>query len=271
VIVSLLVLVGLSVAVLLFIWLGSKLSAHTRTVPVALQTEPTGGSPSGASSDGVTLDAPTVQEIQRETQIALPEFRRTLDAVDALLAKDRGELDVTLDRLEQFSSGGGKSVGTGNAPAFGSGDGTGGIPRSQRWEISFASGETLDDYRRELDYFGIELGAVSSAGAVEYVRGLSRNSPLVDRDRKSNETRLYMQWRRGSPRLDADRRLLEGAGVSTAGKTLVQFIPPELEERLGRLEFDFAQRDAGKIRKTRFATRSDGDGFAIYVEDQTPL
>ena len=54
VIVSLLVLVGLSVAVLLFIWLGSKLSAHTRTVPVALQKEPTGGSPSGASSDAGT-------------------------------------------------------------------------------------------------------------------------------------------------------------------------------------------------------------------------
>jgi hypothetical protein len=80
-----------------------------------------------------------------------------------------------------------------------------------------------------------------------------------------------MQWRRGSARLEADRKLLESAGVSTADKTLVQFIPTDLEDRLARLEFDFAKRAAGKIRKTRFATRAIGTGFEFFVEDQTPL
>lgn len=270
-IVSLLILVGISVGVLLFIWLGSKLSARTRTVPVVLQTEPTGGNLSGTSTDGMTLDAPTVQEIQRETQIALPEFRRTLDAVDALLATDRAELETTLDRLEQISSGGGKSTGTGNAPAFGDGQGTGGFPRGVRWEIRFASDDTLDEYRRELDYFNIELGAVSRDGAVEYVRLFTQEPPTVDRNRISPEARLYMQWRRGSARLEADRRLLEAAGVSTAGKTLVQFIPTDLEARLAQLEYDYAKREPTKIRKTRFAARASGDKFEMFVESQTPI
>lgn len=270
-IVSLLILLGVAVGVMFFIWLGSKLSVHTRTVPVTLQAEPTGGVASGTSAEGMMLDAPTVQEIQRETQIALPEFRRTLSAVDDLLATNRAELETTLDRLEQESAGGGKSVGTGNAPAFGEGAGTGGFPRSVRWEIRFASGETLEEYRRELDHFGIELGAVSRDGGVEYVRHFTRNPPMVERNRSAPESRLYMQWRRGSARLEADRKLLESAGVSTSEKTLVQFIPTDLEDRLARLEFDFAKRAAGKIRKTRFATRPIGTGYEFFVEDQTPL
>lgn len=268
--ISLLVLLGLSVAVLLFVWLGSKFSSRTRTVPVVLEPEKSGGSPLGASPDGQTLEAPSVQEVQRQAQLALPEFRSTLAAVDDLLANRRAELETTLDRLENESVGGGRSTGTGNAPAFGDGAGTGGLSRSQRWELRFASDDTLDGYRRELDYFGIELAAVAADGRIEYVRGFSRSQPTVDRARAAPETRLYMQWRRGSPRLAADRKLLESAGVDVAGKTLVQFLPADLEERLARLEFDFAKREARKIRKTRFATRPAGDGFEPFVEEQIP-
>lgn len=269
--ISLLMLLGLSVAVLLFVWLGSKLTSHTRTVPVVLEPEKHGGDPLGVSAEGQLLEAPSVQEIKRETQLALPEFRSTLAAVDDLLADRRTELETTLDRLENESVGGGRSTGTGDAPAFGSGEGNGGLSRSQRWELRFASDDTLDGYRRELDYFGIELAAVSADGRIEYVRGFSRPQPTIDRERSEPETRMYMQWRRGSPRLAADRKLLESAGIDVAGKTLVQFLPAALEERLARLEFEYAKREARKIRKTRFATRPVGDGFEPYVEEQIPL
>jgi hypothetical protein len=269
--ISLLVLLGLSVAVLLFVWLGSKLSSRTRTVPVVLQPESAGGEPLGTSPDGQLLEAPSVQEVQRQAQVALPEFRRTLAAVDDLLANRSAELDTTLDRLERESVGGGRSDGTGNAASFGSGAGAGGLARGERWELKFASDDTLDGYRRELDYFHIELAAVDSDGRIEYARDFARAQPTVDRARTTPESRLYMQWRRGSPRAAADRKLLESAGVAVDGKTLVQFLPADLEERLARLEFDFAKREPRKIRKTRFAMRAVGNGFEPYVEEQIPL
>lgn len=269
--IALLVLLGLSVAVLLFVWLGSKLSSRTRTVPVVLEPERPGGDPFGISAEGQQLEAPTTQEVQRQAQLALPEFRSTLAAVDDLLAAHWAELETTLDRLEEESVGGGRSTGTGDAPAFGAGEGAGGIARAQRWELRFASDDTLDDYRRELDFFGIELAAMSADGRIEYVRNFTRPQPTVERERTTPETRMYMQWRRGSPRLEADRKLLSSAGVDVTGKTLVQFLPAALEERLARLEFDYAKREVRKIRKTRFATRAVAGGFEPYVEEQAPL
>jgi hypothetical protein len=257
--------------VLLFVWLGSKFTARTKTVPVVLQTESSGGSLAGTSAEGMTLDAPTVEEIQTTTQVELPNFRAFPAAVDRLLATRRAELDATLDLLEPETIRGGRSTGTGSAPAFGSGSDTGGLSRSQRWEIRFAAETVLDDYRRELDFFQIELAAATLDGRIEYVRGFTQSPPTVERDRTAAETRLYMQWRSGSARLAADRALLESAGVETAGKQLVQFIPPDVEERLARLEYDYAKREAAKIRKTRFAVRPVGGGFEFFVEEQIPL
>jgi hypothetical protein len=257
--------------VLLFVWLGSRFTARTKTVPVVMSPENPGGGPTPSAADGLTLEAPTVQELQQETQLALPDFRRTLAAVDDVLATRKAELAATLDAQETDDAGGGRATGSGGAAAFGAGAGTAGLPRSQRWEIHFAAGTVLDDYRRELDFFGIEIAAVSPDGRVEYVRRFTASPPTVERERTAPETRLYMQWRAGSARLASDRELLEAAGVRTAGKQLVQFIPPDLEERLARLEYDFAKREAAKIRRTRFATRPAGNGFEFYVAEQIPF
>jgi len=269
--VSLLLLLGATAGVLLFVWLGSKFVVRTKTVPVVVQPEKPGGSSDGVSSEGVTLDAPTVQELQQASQIALPEFRSTSAALDELLAERGTELAASLEGLDAPSAGGGRATGSGTDAAFGAGEGAGGLPRSQRWEIRFASGDTLAEYRRELDFFGIELAAVAADGRVEYVRRFAQKTPTVDRERSAAETRLYMQWRRGSSRLDADRKLLESAGVVTTEKTPVQFIPPELERRLAELEREFAGREAKNIRKTRFASRPADRGFEFFVEEQIPL
>jgi hypothetical protein len=270
-IISLLILLGLTVAVLLFVWVGSKFVVRTQTVPVVMLPEDAGGSPVGTSSEGMTLEAPTVAEIQRETNVTLPEFRQSLAAVEDLIANRKAELDTAFTKINADETGGGRSAGTGNAPQFGSGSGRGGLSRSQRWEIRYASGDTLDAYTKELDFFGIELAAVSGDGAVVYARDFGRPKPTLSRNRAEPETRLYMQWRDGSARRESDRRLLERVGIATAGQTLVQFIPPAVEERLAQLEFEFARREARQIRKTRFAVRNAGGGFEFYVEEQTPL
>lgn len=270
-IISLLLMLGLSVGVLLFMWIGSRLAVSIKTVPVTLQPESPGGSEAGTSSEGMTLEAPTAAEVMRETKVAIPDFKQSLEAVDDLIANKQAELDTALARLDSAESGGGRSTGTGTGLLFGSGAGTGGLSRSQRWEIRYSAGETLDAYAKELDFFGIELAVVSADGKVTYVRNFAQPKPTVDAARSQAESRLYMQWRPGSSRRETDRKLLAKAGVDARGKTLVQFIPPGVEEQLAQLEYAFAKVDAKKIRKTRFAVRQQGTSYEFFVEEQTPL
>jgi hypothetical protein len=267
--VTLLVLIGVSVGVLAFMWIGSRFVVESKAVPVTLVPDDPGGSLLGTSSDGVTLDAPTREEVARETGVALPDFRQTLAAVDDLIAARRAEVETVLGPLVE-NSGGGGSTGSGNAPAFGRGEGRGGLARSDRWEIRYASGETLADYCKELDFFGIELAAVERDGRAVYCRNFAQPKPLVDRNRTTLEQRLYMTWRLGSARRDTDRKLLERNGIATDGRTIVQFIPAAAEELLARLEYEFAKREPTAILRTRFAVRPHGAGFEFYVEDQTP-
>lgn len=267
--VTLLVLIGAGVGVLAFIWIGSKFVVETKTVPVTLVPDDPGGSLLGTSSDGVALDAPTREEVARETGVALPDFRQTLAAVDDLIATRRAEVETVLGPLVE-NSGGGGSMGTGNAPKFGRGEGSGGLARSDRWEIRYASGETLAAYCKELDFFGIELAAVDRDGRVAYCRNLAQPQPLIERERATPEQRLYMTWRLGSARRDTDRKLLERNGIATDDRTIVQFIPPAVEELLARLEYEFAKREPAAIRRTRFAVRPHGAAYEFYVEDQTP-
>lgn len=269
--ISLLLLLGLFVAVLGFIWIGSRfVRDKNRTVPVVWENETTGGVEYGVGSEGMTVDAPTLDEIRRDTNVVLPDFRQTLATVDDLVASRRTELENSLGLLEVAGGAAGKSSGTGNAPAFGSGEGTGGIARSDRWEIRFTSGETLEEYCRELDFFAIEPAAVDATGRLEYCRKLSQPNPEVVRNRTEPETRLFMSWRPGSARRETDRRLLERCGIDTAEKTIVQFIPAEVEQRLARLEREFNGREPAAIRKTVFAVRRANDGYEFFVESQIP-
>lgn len=264
-------LLGLSVGVLLFMWIGSRLTNYVKTVPVTLLPESPGGSEAGTSSEGMTLESPTAADVLRETKVVIPDFKQSLAAVDDLIANKQAELDAAFVRLDAGESGGGRSTGTGTGLLFGSGPGTGGLSRSQRWEIRYAAGETLDAYAKELDFFGIELAAVSADGKVVYARNFSQPKPTIYGNRAEPESRLYMQWRPGSARSETDRRLLAKSGVDVGGKTLVQFIPPAVEERLAQLEQAFAKLDAKKIRKTRFAVRKQGAVYEFFVEEQTPL
>ena len=79
-----------------------------------------------------------------------------------------------------------------------------------------------------------------------------------------------MSWRSGR-RQEADRSLLTRAGIAIGGRPVVQFYPREVENRLAQIEQEFAGRQAGEIRKTRFGVRSVDNGFEFYVLEQIPL
>ena len=267
---ALLILLG-TIAFCLFIaWLGMKVFfPPLKSVPVRLE-QVGGGMESGFVGESMQLDSPTPQDIAAESDLTEPELQETLKTVLDAVAMRQADLDdPTISEEETTNKGGGQQIGTGNRPGYGFGPGKPGIPPHIRWEISFGDGNTLDVYARQLDFFGIELGALG-IGRVTYAKNLSKPKPDVYTGPSGADKRLWMSWRVGRLK-EADRDLMTRAGVPAAGKLILQFYPDATEQILLHLEHDFKGRDASTIRKTRFGVRPAGRGYEFYVIDQTSL
>jgi hypothetical protein len=259
------VLLASCVVVLLFAFFaGQWAPRRERTVPVVVH-EGTGGDPTSVNPMGMLLDVPPTDAVSRDTKIPLESFQETIESVDRLVKTRQSDI---LELLAAEPSTPSRSTGSGDSPAAGTGDGTGGIARHRRWEIHYGAGGSLEEYARQLDFFGIELAAVAGDGTAIYARNLSRPAATIDRGRKGADHRLTMTWQAGSARREADRQLLEKVGVETLGKTLVQCLPAELESKLERLEYDFAKRTPERVEHTRFAIRPTNSGFEMYVAEQ---
>lgn len=170
-------------------------------------------------------------------------------------------------------TGGGSGTGTGGGkPPLGFGPGKGGgVPRELRWFVSFAGDSSIDEYAKQLDAFGIELGLRQPDGRLVYVSDLSKPSP-TKRSAASgkDEKRLFFTWQ-GGDRKSADVKLFEKAGVSVAGGTIYHFYPQQLEDILATVEFKFAERKAIEIRRTYFAVVKRGNAYGFEVTRQTYL
>ena len=85
----------------------------------------------------------------------------------------------------------GSKAGSGSRP-LGSGPGEGGIPRHQRWFIRFAQGSSLTEYAKQLDFFGIELGALFAAQKrLVYVKNFSSKPVRRNVMTGANDCLLY--------------------------------------------------------------------------------
>jgi hypothetical protein len=268
--IALLILIGIAAGLLLAIWLSNRIFVPQQSLPV-IQDVVGGGSEHGVAGESMEIESPDPEQIAQETDLQDPQLQETVATVlDAVAAIEADLSDPTL--TEDLESGArGSSKGTGNALGLGEGGGPGsGFPRAQRWIIQFQEGGSLETYARQLDFFKIELGAIGNTSQIQYAYNLAKAKPDKRTGRGDQEQRLYFSWQQGSLK-DADRRLLENAGISTAGKILVQFFDPVVENQMAHLEKNFANRDASEIRKTRFGVRSQGGGYAFYVIDQTYL
>ncbi|MBX9791813.1 MAG: hypothetical protein K2Y37_23060 [Pirellulales bacterium] len=266
---ALLILVAGGVVVLFALWLGNRMFTSVEAVPVVL-ADVGGGREDGVVGESMQLDAPDAEEIIRETDLAPPQAPTALALVTEALAAHEAELDdpQLADTLEGGAQG--KLTGDGRQVAYGHGPGEPGVPRWKRWEVYFADGSTLEEYARQLDYFKIELGVTAPGNQVEYAAGLSQPTPARRTGPRDAEKRLWMAWRQGSLKA-ADAELMRRAGIDVGGRVILQFYPPELENRLVQLEGAFAGRTQGQIRKTRFGIKSEGQTYTFYVIEQFPL
>jgi len=267
--VALLIMVGLSVAILFVIWLTNQIFARPLAVPVLLENIGTGGGQGSGLADSVAFDDAQPEELMQdlgEFPLAPP---MALALLDSTIAENQSTLSDLTSTSDEPSSGQG-GTGGGEGGAGGGSGGEPGIPRWQRWEVRFEPGLGLTEYAEQLDYFGVELGIVGNSNSVTYVTQLSSPSPKTRQGSGADEDRLYMAWRSGELEL-ADQQLLRRAGISTEGGKIVHFYSADLENQMAVLERDFAGRKATEIRRTRFGVREDGADYEMYVIDQTPL
>jgi len=269
------ILAGLVVTVglLSFAWYTTRAPKLREPVPVEL-IEVTGGSEEGAIGETLRVDSPLEANLDAgaaESASDDPEMRESLDKVleltDAAVTQTERQFDMGVRNPVGQP---GSAVGTGRRP-LGSGPGSGGgFPREQRWMIRFGDQTNLDEYARQLDYFGIEFGAVVE-GRMIYLSQLASPRPVTRTVASgANEKRLYMTWRGGS-RKQADLQLFRKAGIEVGNGVLFHFYPKETEDRLARLELAYRKRRANDIRRTFFAVNRVEGGYEFAVVHQTYL
>lgn len=217
-----------------------------------------------ATSDDVISDAPSVENT---VTAVLSAMGAAVEISDTLMVGT----DIGSSALPS-----GNTKGKGNRRNLGKGPGDGGgVKRQDRWEITFDQGQTEKEYARQLDFFGVELGAIVG-GKMYLVSNLSADKPIMrELTATGQEKRLYFSWRGGSRR-QVDVSLLGKAGVPVGGNIIVlQLYPDRTEQLLAHLERDEAQRSGkalkeGKlrmevVRKTKFAVEKQSTGYRFQI------
>lgn len=250
------------------VWITNRLPAPPKAVPVEIVEAP-GGFEDGSPDETLRVDSPEPEAHDASpSEIAADktEIAEALETVVELSDSATQQVQQQFDTGIQNTGKPGSAKGTGKK-GLGIGPGTGGMPREQRWFVRFSERAGLDEYARQLDFFGIELGALLSDGRLAYVSGLAQEKPLVKYAASgAGEQRLYMTWQ-GGDRRSLDVELFKRAGVAVNSDTVIfHFYPKATESILVRLEVDYRGRPVSQIRRTYFGVESTGgNGYQFTV------
>ena len=257
--VALLVIIGFTVAGLVIVYVARRMVPEVRAVP--FQPVSAAGRPADAAM-GLKrdLEPPGIEEIP---DLIEPQLQDTLSALSTAVAAKTAILsDEDIDSETDVGHG----SGLGDNRRAGTGEGSG--PEEPRREIRFEP-QSLQQYARWLDFFGIELGVLGHDNKVYYAYNLSREKPNVRVGDPAEDQRLYMNPV-DTQFAAMDRQLAEKAGVADKGEIILQFFPPETQAILFGLEQQRAgERKPEQIRRTVFRVTAVGDRFEFSVEEQS--
>jgi hypothetical protein len=262
----------LAVVLLACLWYSTRVSKPREPVAVEL-FEDSGGVEDGSPDETLRVDSPeppnpdaVVGDVASEER----EVSESLDQVVALADDAVVETQRPFDLGVRNAAKPGSAQGTGRR-ALGSGSGSGGgFSREQRWLVRFADQSNLDEYAKQLDFFGIEFGAIVD-GRLIYLSKLASPRPTMRTTAGgADEKRLYMTWQ-GGGRKQADLQIFRKAGIDVGSGLMFHFYPKETEDKLARLELAYRKRAAREIRRTYFAVNRVDNGYDFTVVHQTYL
>jgi len=159
-------------------------------------------------------------------------------------------------------------IGTGG-PGYGFGPGDGGVRREDRWSINYKTGQTAEEYARQLDAIGVEM-AVVSGNQLIYASHFSADRPTTRIGSGVDNKRLFFVWR-GQGRKASDLALLSKAGLDVGEGVIFQFYPAGAESRLEQLEVRYKGKQPAEIRSTRFGVTQVGNSYGFEVLSQETL
>lgn len=262
--ISLLFLIGASVAVLFVVWLTTVLVFAPAPVPVKL-VENVAGRGDHAAGFARDLEAPGEEEMP---ELQEPQVQTALEAVTDAVSIVAASMD-TFDTTSITTSKGKGGLGDSRPPGP-EGEGDNIIPRWERWEVRYIS-NSVNAYAQQLDFFKIELGAAGGKPNIDYAVNFTKGRPDTRQGSTKEEKRLYMTWKSGTLK-QFDEQLLGRAGISTAGRMVMQFYPEETEDRLAWIEMENAKKlghpNVKEFLRTIFGVRPAGRGYEFYVIEQ---
>jgi hypothetical protein len=263
-IVALLVILGFIVLIMFAIWLSSRISFNVPLKVTVVEGLGGGGSGNGAPASDQLLEEVSPEEV-KDLQEVTPE--QTLQAITDAVSTQV----VNLEAIE----GGGLGLGFGNGEGTGTGDGRGPGPggpgtatKLPDWEVRF-NATTIELYAAQLDFFGIELGAIGGGKkTVDYASKFAQPNPVTRSAPGDAEKRRYLVWRKGKL-ADADKSLLQKAKIDTNGRVILQFLPEQVELQMRALEAEHAKgKRLDEIRRTAFGVKPVGGGYEFFVAEQ---
>jgi hypothetical protein len=207
------------------------------------------------------FEEPSVQSTPGAMLDAVAEAGSGLAEVDLGPVMPSGGPIASGKRASKLGSGG---------PGLGFGPGDGGVAREQRWSIVYNTGQSPDEYARQLDALGVELAVVAGPDQLVYLSNLSSPQPTRRVGSGRSDGRLYFLWQ-GRGRKAEDLALLRKAGVEVGEGVVLQFYPKGVEDQLAQLEVKYRGRQPGEIRVTRFSVVPKGDGYGFQVIAQETL
>lgn len=256
-VVTLLILIGATVAILLGIWLTTAFFLPRAPEPVAVQLFDLGTGVRDDAEFDPDVDTPgaELETDELTLQDALQMVSDTISSNTSLFA-DNAQMDEDI-LLPGGTQGDGRTKGDG--------DGRG----RRHWEFLFPEGCTTTEYAKLLDFFDIELAVVQGGGRVAYVSQLSAPKPVVRYGVSELEKRYYLTWLKGDLQ-GAEQELLAKAGVEHNGRLILKFLSQELETYLATMEVRKGGEHKDRIRATYFGIKRGNapKDFEFYIANQ---
>lgn len=258
-VVALLVLIGTTVAVMVFIFLVRRFSPEIEQVTVIPRPLKRGDPPKGYADDIEPPGLETApQDLPPSLQDTLKELTNAISSKTAQLSTETFQGDPT--------TGHGSGQGNKNYDGDGTGEGGDDPPKELRYEALSDL-----DYAQMIDYLGGELAVLDPrSNKVYYAKNLAQAKPTV-REAPPGDKRFYFRAA-GPPLAPIELRLARKAGIMKPGGYIVVFYPDEVANEIYTKEQAMMQKNGYKeladIDRTVFRVKKEGRSYVFSVEDQ---
>jgi hypothetical protein len=207
------------------------------------------------------FEEPSVQQAPGAMLDAVAQVGENMAEVDLGAVMPSGSTVASGKRASKLGTGG---------PGIGMGPGDGGFAPEQRWSIIFKTGDSIEEYARQLDALHVEFAVVVPPNQLQYVSNFSSPEPTKRYGTGRSDGRLYFLWQ-GGGRKASDIALLKKAGIDVGDNVVLQFYPADVEEKLRQKEVRYRGRQPAEIRVTRFQVVPSGSGYDFKVIAQEAI